>query len=79
MKLDIRLETWGDDMTRPILFFVDDVNPQNKTIECYSPRDGHAEASRAYMRKCRKPETPADFAKCWQFLESYAFTAKHRA
>jgi len=77
MKLEIRLEIWGDDVTRPILFFVDELDSR-KLLKAYNERLGHMQTSRAYMRRCKKPETPVDFARCWAFLESYAYTVKSR-
>lgn len=72
MKIEARLESIGDRL-RPVLFFPDDVE-RDKTIGCYSPRDGHGTAARAYMRQCRKPQSPEEYAAVFKALGDY-FTA----
>ena len=70
MKIELRLEQWQDGGIRPILFFLDSVT-DDKRIECYTERDGHNEAARAYMRRCKKPSTPHEMAQCWEMLRRY--------
>lgn len=77
MKIEARLETIAGTM-RPVLFFPDDVE-RDKSIGAYSDREGHVSASRAYMRKCRKPETPDDFVAVFDCLARYFRQAKHYA
>jgi len=72
MKIEARLETIAGAL-RPVLFFPDDVE-RDKTIGCFSPAEGHSSASRAYMRQCKKPETPGEFAAVFVALKDY-FTA----
>ena len=67
MKIDIRLEDDG----APVLFFPDDVNERKKTIMVYSRIGQHSEASRAYMRACRKPQTAEDVARCIDLLREW--------
>jgi hypothetical protein len=78
MKIEARLEKFGADSV-PVLFFPDDVE-RDKRIGAYSPRDGHTSAARAYMRQCKKPETPEEFAAVYATLGQY-FTqaARHAA
>ncbi len=69
MRIDARLEA-TDHGLRPILFFPDDVQ-RDKTIGCFTLHDGHNTASRAYMRKCREPVNPDDFASVYRLLAGY--------
>jgi hypothetical protein len=69
MKIEARLEQFAGAL-RPVLFFPDDVE-RDKTIGAYSPREGHVSASRAYMRQCKKPETPDEFAAVFTVLAQY--------
>ena len=69
MKIECKIE----DDNSPILFFIDEKNPRNKMIMCYSRIGQHAEASRGYMRKCRKPET-TEIKKCLDLLIEWAKT-----
>jgi hypothetical protein len=69
MKIDVRLETIGGQLV-PVLFFPDDVE-RNKTISCYSLREGHNSASRAYMRDCKKPEKPEEFIASYRLIIAY--------
>jgi hypothetical protein len=69
MKIDARLEKNGG-ILRPVIFFPDEVE-RDKTIACYSPRDGHGTAARAYMRQCRKPESPEEYAAVYATLGQY--------
>ncbi len=76
MKIDARLEKNGGRL-RPVLFFPDDIE-RDKSIGCFSAWDGHASAARAYMRQCKKPESPEEFREVYAVLGRY-FTeaAKH--
>ena len=69
MKIEARLETIAGSV-RPVLFFPDDVQ-HDKTIGAYSLRDGHSSASRAYMRQCRKPESPEELIACYRLIVAY--------
>lgn len=69
MKIDVRLESF-DGALHPVLFFPDDIE-RDKTINCYSLRDGHSSASRAYMRNCKKPEKPEEFISAYRSIISY--------
>ena len=66
MKLEIRIESGA-----PILFFHDSEN-RDKTIDCYTLRDEHSSATRAYMRSLKKPSTREDLCAAWALLASYA-------
>lgn len=74
MKIEIRLEQIAG-RTRPIIFFTDEVE-RDKTIAAYSPADGHIQSSRAYLRRCKKPETPPERVEAWEVLEHYSKFAK---
>ncbi len=69
MKIDARLEKNGGRL-RPILFFPDDVE-RDKTICSFSPWDGHGSAARAYMRRCKKPESPEELREVFAVLGRY--------
>ncbi len=68
MKIECKIE----DGNSPVLFFPDEQNPRNKTIMCYSRIGQHSEASRGYMRECRKPETENEIKKCLDLLIEWA-------
>lgn len=69
MKIEARLEK-APGRLYPIIFFLDDVC-HDKTIQAYTPTDGHVTSSRAYMRQCKKPETPDEFAAVFAVLAQY--------
>jgi hypothetical protein len=69
MKIEARLEPMAGGL-RPVLFFPDCVE-RDKTIGAYSLREGHVSASRAYMRQCKKPESPEEFAQCYRLIIAY--------
>lgn len=70
MRIDARFETINGS-ERPVFFFSDEIE-RDKTIGGYSEAEGHITASRAYMRRCRKPETSEDLAQIWAALARYA-------
>jgi hypothetical protein len=78
VKIDARLEKSAGGFY-PIVFFLDDVL-QDKTIQAYTPTDGHITASRAYMRQCKKPESREEYREVFDCLAQYfahaAYTAK---
>lgn len=74
MKIEIRFEQING-AERPILFFTDEVE-RDKSIGAYSVAEGHVQSSRAYLRRCRKPESPTDRAMAWAVLEQYSRFAK---
>lgn len=69
MRIEARLEQSAGGFY-PIIFFMDDLN-RNKTIEAYTPTDGHTTATRAYMRQCKKPESPEEYAEVFDCLAQY--------
>jgi hypothetical protein len=69
MKIEARLETIGGQLV-PVLFFPDEIE-RDKTISVYSLKDGHSSASRAYMRQCKKPDSPDEFIKCYKLIVAY--------
>lgn len=69
MKIEARFERIAGGL-RPILFFPDDVE-RDKTIGAYSPSEGHSSAARAYMRQCKKPESPEEYAEVFDCLAQY--------
>ena len=75
MKIEARLEKWPEGL-RPVLFFTDQLQ-ENKLIGSYSPDEGHSSAARAYMRQCKKPESPDEYAAVFKALGDY-FTAAAR-
>jgi len=74
MKIEIRFEQING-AGRPVLFFPDEVE-RDKSIVAFSEAEGHVLASRAYMRRCRKPESPTERAEAWAVLERYSRFAK---
>lgn len=74
MKIEVRFEQIGG-RERPILFFTDEVE-RDKSIGAFSEAEGHVHSSRAYLRRCRKPENPTDRAEAWAVLERYSRFAK---
>ena len=70
MKIEIRLEQING-AARPVLFFPDEVE-HNRQILAFSEADGTTTASRAYMRGCQKPESPAEMSEAWAALERYS-------
>ena len=75
MRIEARLEKNAGAM-RPVLFFPDDVQ-RDKKIGAYSLKDGHVSAARAYMRECKKPESPDEYAAVFKALGDY-FSAAAR-
>ena len=69
MKIEARLEKAPGGLY-PIIFFLDDVC-HDKTIQAYTPTDGHVTSSRAYMRQCKKPESPEEYAEIFDCLAQY--------
>ncbi len=69
MKIDARLEKNGGRLL-PVLFFPDEIM-QDKYIVSFSPYDGHGSAARAYMRQCKKPESPEEFREVYAVLGRY--------
>jgi hypothetical protein len=74
MKIEIRFEQING-TARPVLFFPDEVE-RDKSIGAFSEAEGHVQSSRAYMRRCRKPENQTDRAEAWAVLERYSRLAK---
>lgn len=70
MKIEIRIEQIAD-RARPVLFFPDQIE-RDKSILAFSEVDGTMTASRAYMRRCRKPESPTEMSEAWAALERYS-------
>lgn len=73
MKVIIKIENG-----MPIFFFPEE-KESDGTIGCYSPRDGHVSANRAYMRGLKNPATKAEIVKCWFELSRYAHHVAHCA
>lgn len=69
MKIEARLQLFKGALF-PVLFFPDEIE-RDKTISAYSEHEGHVSASRAYMRKCQKPHSEAEFLACFQVLRRY--------
>lgn len=69
MKIEARLEQSAGGFY-PVIFFPDCV-AHDKTIEAYTPTDGHTTATRAYMRQCKKPESPQEYAEVFDCLAQY--------
>lgn len=72
MRIEARLERFRGAL-RPVLFFPDDIE-RDKSIGVYSPSEGSSTAARAYMRRCKKPESPEEYAEVFDCLAQY-FTA----
>lgn len=77
MKIEARLEKSAGGLY-PIIFFLDDVN-NDKTIQAYTATDGHSTATRGYMRSCKKPEAPEEFAEVFDCLAQYFAHASYYA
>lgn len=69
MKIEAKLETIAGQLV-PVLFFPDEVE-KDKTINAFSLREGHSSASRAYMRRCKKPEKPEEFIATYKLIIAY--------
>lgn len=69
MKIEAKLEDFGGQLV-PILFFPDEIE-RDKTISAYSLREGSVSASRAYMRRCKKPESPDECISAYRLLVAY--------
>lgn len=71
MKIIVKMETIGrPGEVAPVLFFPDEpANPAR--VLCYSPRDGHTEASRAYMRALPTAQGVAQRNAAWMALAAY--------
>ena len=65
MKLEILIEN-----EKPLIVLSDNIN-RDKTIDVYSVSDGHATATRAYLRTLRKPETLQEYRAAWLELAAY--------
>lgn len=74
MKIEIRFEQI-EGRERPILFFTDEIE-RDKSIGAFSEIEGHIQSSRAYLRRCRKPENSTDRTEAWAVLERYSRFAK---
>lgn len=66
MKLELYIEQGA-----PLLVFPQQIE-RDKTMLCYSMREEHASASRAYLRRLKKPETAEELRACWRLLAFYA-------
>lgn len=66
MKLELYIEQGA-----PLLVFPQQME-RDKSMTCYSMREGHASASRAYLRSLKKPETVEELRACWRMLVHYA-------
>ena len=69
MKLDIRLEDGN-----PIIFFPEETD-HKKMIACYTRKEEHSAAQRAYMRSLPKPVSQADYRRVWDLLAHYSVVA----
>lgn len=69
MRIEAKLESIAGAWS-PVLFFPD-VRETDKTIQAYSPKEGHSYASRAYMRQCKEPDNPGEYALVFQALARY--------
>ena len=69
MKIELRLASDG----QPVLFLPDDSRADDRhRLTCYTRKDGHSTASRAYMRRCANPATRAELAACCALLVEWA-------
>ena len=68
MKIELRIEPDG----QPILFFPDEQNPRNHMVLCYAQVGQHSESSRAYMRQCKRPQTPEERKSALDLLRQWA-------
>jgi hypothetical protein len=69
VKIEARIESIGG-KAYPVIFFPDEIE-RDKTIGAYSLRDGHTSAARAYMRQCKKPETPEEYTAAYRLIVAY--------
>lgn len=77
MKIEARIEEENGGKY-PIIFFLDVAN-NDKTIQAYTPTDGHISAARGYMRSCKKPETQKEYAEIFDCLAQYFAHASYYA
>lgn len=67
MKIELRMENG-----KPIIFLPDDDTGKPNVIACYTEREQHSEAQRAYMRSLKKPCNDLERLLCRQVLRRYA-------
>lgn len=65
MKIEIYIEDGA-----PLLVFPKDIQ-RDKTMVCYSVREGHSNASRGYLRTLAMPETAEEIKAAWLVLSRY--------
>ena len=66
MKIEVYIEH-GE----PLIVFPQQINA-NKTIGVYSRSEGHAQATRAYLRTLAMPQTAEETKAAWRVLKWYA-------
>lgn len=71
MKLELYIE-----QGHPLLVFPQQVE-RDKTMVCYSMREGHASAARGYLRTLKRPQSREDMRACWVLLKHYAQIPGH--
>ena len=66
MKLEIYIEDG-----QHLIVFPQQIN-RDKTVNCCSQRDGHTQATRAYLRTLAMPQTAEETKAAWRALAWYA-------
>lgn len=66
MKLELYIEHGA-----PLLVFPQQIE-RDKSLTCYSMREGHASAARGYLRTLKRPQTREELRACWGLLKHYA-------
>ena len=67
MKLTLKIEDG-----QPVIFWTDDPAASPGRVTCYTFKDEHGEATRAYMRGLQTPHTIADLLACFDLLERWS-------
>ena len=66
MKIEIYIEDG-----QHLIVFPQQIN-RDKTINCCSQKDGHTQATRAYLRTLAMPQTAEETKAAWRVLKWYA-------
>ena len=66
----MKIEIYIEDGT-PLIVFPQQIN-RDKTVNCCSQRDGHTQATRAYLRTLAMPQTAEETKAAWRAIGNYA-------
>jgi hypothetical protein len=66
VRIEIRIEDGA-----PIIFLLSEIENDHR-VNCYTTKEQHSSATRAYMRSLPKVEKRPDILRAWALLETYA-------